>query len=50
MNTLFDFDSGENRLDKIYDQLKDLQNMKDDIMGELDDFMSVVDKSEVQVP
>ena len=45
-NTLFDADSGSNRLEKIYGQIKELQAMKDDIMDDLDDFMSQVDANE----
>ena len=36
-------DTGTNRLDQIYAQLKELQNFKDEIMDDLDDFMSEVD-------
>lgn len=51
INTLFDADSGENRLEKIYAQLKDLEQMKDEIMDDLDDFMSQVDNNEhIQKP
>ena len=42
-NTLFDNDAGTNRLDKIYAQIQNLQNMKDEIIDDLDDFMSQVD-------
>ncbi len=50
VNTLFDLDKGTNRLDQIYKQVKDLQQMKDDIMGDLDDFMNQVAASDVKLP
>ena len=55
--TLFDADAEEaidnhqpgqsSRLDAIYAQLKELEAFKDDIMDDLDDFMSEVDKSKI---
>jgi DNA-binding transcriptional regulator GbsR (MarR family) len=47
VHTLFEADTGTNRLDQIYAQLKELQNFKDEIMDDLDDFMSEVDSGQV---
>ena len=44
MQTLFDAEQPHtaSRLDAIYAQLKELQSFKDDIMGDLDEFMDEV--------
>ena len=44
---MFEADTGTNRLDQIYAQLKELQNFKNEIMDDLDDFMSEVDSGQV---
>lgn len=41
--TLFEPESGTNRLDAIYAQLKELQTFKDEIMDDLEDFMEEVE-------
>ena len=42
---------GSSRLDAIYAQLKDLQSFKDEIMGDLEEFMDDVEtKSGVAIP
>lgn len=42
---------GASRLDAIYAQLKELQNLKDEICDDLDDFISEVDHNEnVEMP
>ena len=44
VQTLFDMDDPKaNKLDLIEYRLKDLQALKDEIMDELDDFMSEVE-------
>lgn len=46
---LFNADTGVNRLDHIYAQIKELQKMKEDIIDDLDDFMSEVNAPESNV-
>jgi hypothetical protein len=45
VNTLFDADenTGSSRLDAIYAQIQALQAFKDEIVDDLDDFMSEVE-------
>ena len=44
-------DPGISRLDQIYKQIQELQNFKDEIMDDLDDFMEEFDsKSLVTIP
>ena len=50
VETLFDADDpsvGGQRLDQIYSHLKELQAFKDEIMNDLDDFMSEIESSHV---
>ena len=53
MQTLFDAEQPHtaSRLDQIYAQLKELQNFKDDIMGDLDEFIDEVEQdTNVRIP
>ena len=40
--------AGSSRLDAIYAQLKNLQSFKDEIMGDLEEFMDDVETKSVQ--